>query len=151
MVSARPAVAPYLFANNGDEEFSPVGRATMFEQENALPGSELHLAIDNRHGLAGARQDHADMRRHVIASFGTVREVIGIFPHEAVEEFLQITARSRIGVFHDDHAATGMLDKHGRRPVPDAASIDLGLNFARDFVQSFSVRADLESIVMDVH
>ncbi len=66
MVSARPAVAPYLFANNGHEEFSPVRCATMFEQENALPGSELHLAIDNRHGLAGARQDHADMRRHII-------------------------------------------------------------------------------------
>jgi hypothetical protein len=29
-------------------------RATMFEQENALPGSKLHLPIDNRHGLAGA-------------------------------------------------------------------------------------------------
>ena len=35
----------------------------MFEQENALPGSELHFSIDNRHGLAGARQDHADTAR----------------------------------------------------------------------------------------
>src|SRR5207248_2222585 len=104
MVSAPPTVAPYLFANNSDEEFSPVGRATMFEQENALPGSELHLTIDNRHSLAGARQDHADMRRHIIAAFGTVREVTGFFRHEAVEEFFQITSRSRIGVFHDDHA-----------------------------------------------
>src|SRR5438876_8588813 len=125
MVSARPAVAPYLFANNGHEEFSPVRCATMFEQENALPGSELHLTIDNRHGLAGARQDHADMRRHIIAAFGTVREVIGIFRHEAVEEFFQITSRSRIGVFHDDQAATGMLDKHGRGPVLYAALVDL--------------------------
>ena len=39
----------------------------MFEQENALPGSQLHLTIDNRHGVAGARQDHADMRRHITA------------------------------------------------------------------------------------
>ena len=151
MVSARPAVARYLFANDADEDFSPVGCATMFEQENALPGSELHLTIDNRHGLAGARQDHADMRWHIIAAFGTVREVIGIFRHEAVEEFFQITSRSRIGIFHDDHAATGMLDKHRRRPVPDAASIDLGLHFARDFVQSLSVRAGLKLIVMNVH
>ena len=97
----------------------------MFEQENALPGSELHFSIDNRHGLAGARQDHADMRRHIIAAFGTVREIIGILRDQAVEERFQIAARSRIGVFHDDHAATSMLDKHGCRPVPDAASIDL--------------------------
>jgi len=151
MVSSRPAVAPYLFANNGHEEFSPVRCATMFEQENALPGSELHLTIDNRHGLAGARQDHADMRRHIIAAFGTVREVIGIFRHEAVEEFFQITSRSRIGVFHDDHAATGMLDKQGRRPVPDAAFIDRGLHFARDFVQSLSICGNLDLTVMNVH
>jgi len=123
----------------------------MFEQENALPGSELHLTIDNRHGLAGARQDHADMRRHIIAAFGTVREVIGIFRHEAVEEFFQITSRSRIGVFHDDHAATGMLDKQGRRPVPDAAFIDRGLHFARDFVQSLSICGNLDLTVMNVH
>ncbi len=123
----------------------------MFEQENALPGSELHFSIDNRHGLAGARQDHADMRRHIIAAFGTVREVTGFFRHEAVEEFFQITSRSRIGIFHDDQAATGMLDKHRRRPVPDAARIDLGLHFARDFVQSLAFGANFYPIVPDAH
>ena len=61
MVSARPAVAPYLFANDGDEDFSSVGCATMFEQENALPGSELHFSIENGHRLAGACQDHANV------------------------------------------------------------------------------------------
>jgi hypothetical protein len=150
-VVSAPAVAPYLFANDRDEDFSPVGRATMFEQENALPGSELHLTVDDRNGLAGARQDHADMRRHVVAAFGAMCKVIGILRDQTVEEFFQITSRSRIGIFHDDHAATGMLDKHRRRPVPDAASIDLGLHFARDFVQSLSVRAGLKLIVMNVH
>ena len=123
----------------------------MFEKENALPGAELHFAINNWHGFAGPRQNHADMRRHIIAAFGTVREIIGIFRHEAVEEFFQITSRSRIGVFHDDHAATGMLNKHGRRPVPDAASIDRGLHFARDFVESLSICGNLDLTVMNVH
>jgi hypothetical protein len=45
----------HLFADSRNQDFSPVGRATMFEQENALPGSELHFAINNRHGLAGPR------------------------------------------------------------------------------------------------
>ena len=97
----------------------------MFEQENALPCSELHLTIDNRHGLAGARQDHSDMRWHIIAAFGTVREVISICRHEAVEEFFQITSRSRIGIFHNDHAATGMLDKNRGCPVSYTALVDL--------------------------
>jgi len=114
-----------LFSDKRDQNFSPVGRATMFEQKNALPGSELHLAIDNRHSFTGARQDHADMRWHVITAFGTVREIIRVFRDQPVEELFQVTPRGRVGIFHDDHAATGMLDKHRRRPVPDAASIDL--------------------------
>ena len=97
----------------------------MFEQKNALPGSELHFSIDNGHRLAGARQDHANMRWHVVAAFGAVREIIGIFRHEPVEEFFQITSRSRIGIFHDDHAATGVLNKNGRRPVLYTALVDL--------------------------
>jgi len=36
-------------------------RAAMFEKENALPRSELHFSVRNWHGLAGARQNHADM------------------------------------------------------------------------------------------
>src|SRR2546430_17154120 len=36
------------------------------------------------------------------------------------------------------------LDKHGHRPVPDAASIDRGLHFARDFVQSLSICGNLD-------
>jgi hypothetical protein len=53
-ISARPAVAPYLFANDCEENFSSMRGTTMFEKENALPGSELHFAIYNGHGLAGA-------------------------------------------------------------------------------------------------
>ena len=123
----------------------------MFEKENALPGAELHFAINNWHGFAGPRQNHADMRRHIIAAFGTVREIIGILRDQAVEERFQIAARSRIGIFHDDQAATGMLDKHRRRPVPDAARIDLGLHFARDFVQSLAFGANFYPIVPDAH
>jgi hypothetical protein len=123
----------------------------MFEQENALPRSQLHFAINNRHSLAGARQDHADMGWHVIAAFGVVREIFGIFWHQPVEEFFEITSRSRIGIFHNDHAATGVLNKHCRRPVSDAASIDLRLHFIRDFVQSLSVGANLNPVVTDTH
>jgi hypothetical protein len=36
-------------------------RAAMFEKENALPRSELHFSVHNWHGLAGVRQDHADV------------------------------------------------------------------------------------------
>ena len=96
----------------------------MLEQENPLPGSELHLTINNRHGLAGPREDHADMRWHVVAAFGAVREIISILWHQPVEELFEIASRSRIGIFHDDHTATGMLHKHGRRAVLHTTLVD---------------------------
>jgi hypothetical protein len=126
VAGGRPSFhCPYLFTNDREENFSPMRRATMFEQENALPGSELHFTIANRHSLAGARQDHANMRWHIIAAFGTVREIIGVFRRQPIEEFFQIAPCGRIGVFHDDNAATGMLDKHCRRSVSHTAPVDL--------------------------
>ena len=123
----------------------------MFKEENALPRSKLHVSVGNRQCLARARQSHADVRWHVIAAFGAVREVIGILRHQVVEELLQIAARSWIGIFHDDDAATGVLNKNCRDPVSKAASVDLRLNFIGDFVETFSVAGDFELIVINVH
>jgi hypothetical protein len=147
----RLRFAPYLFPNDREENLSPVRCAAMFEQKNALPGSELHFMIDNRHRLAGARQDHADMRWHVITAFGAVREIVRVLRHEPIEEFFQITSRSRIGILHDDHAATRVLNKHGRRPVSHTALVDLRLHIVRDLVQSLSVGANFKLFVMNVH
>ena len=49
------------FADRGDKHFSPMRCAAVFEEENTLPRSELHFSVHNRHRLAGARQDHADV------------------------------------------------------------------------------------------
>ena len=97
----------------------------MFEKKNALPGAELRFAIDNRHGLAGARQGHADVRGHIVAAFRAVREVISIFRHEPVEEFFQIASRSGIGILHHHNAATGVLDKDRDHSAAHAALLDL--------------------------
>src|SRR6266478_6154600 len=94
---ARPASAvdglrrgersrPTLFANNRHGNSSPMWRSAMFKQKNALPRSKLYFPIDNRYCLARASQHHPDMRRHVVAPFGTVREVIGIFGYEPIEK-----------------------------------------------------------------
>ncbi len=50
-----------LFAENGNGNLSPVASAPVLEKKNALPRAELHFPIDNRHGLARARQHHANM------------------------------------------------------------------------------------------
>src|SRR5437870_2251280 len=109
---------PTLFANNRHGNSSPMWRSPMFKQKSALPRSKLHFPIDNRYCLARASQHHPDMRRHVVAAFGTVREVIGIFGYEPIEKRFQIAAGGRIGVLHHDDTATGVLNEHSHCPVP---------------------------------
>ena len=140
-----------LFADDGECEFSPMRRAPMLKEKNALPRSKLHFSVGNRHCLTGARQDHADVRWHVIAALGSVREIICVFRHEAIEELFQIAPRSWIGILHHDHAATGVLDKNSHSSIAHAAPVDLRLHFVSNFVQSLSVGADLELIVMHGH
>ena len=91
-----------LFTNDCDPNLASMWCATMFEEKNSLPRSELHFPIGNWNDLARSRQNHADVRRHVIAAFRAVREVIGIFRHQAVEEFLQVASRGRVGVLHNN-------------------------------------------------
>ena len=123
----------------------------MFEEENALPGSELHFSIDDRHGFAGARQYHADVRRHIIAALRIVREIIGGFRHEPIEKLFQVAARGRIGIFHDDNAATGVLNENSYRPRLYSRPVDFRLHFVGDFVKTLAVGSDFKLIVVDMH
>jgi hypothetical protein len=141
----------YLFTNDCHENFSLMGRAPMFKQENALPGSELHFSIHNRYCLIGARQCHPDVRWHIIAALGTVREVIGIFRDQPIEKCFQVAARCGIGVLHNKEAATGVLNKNCHCPTSHPTAIDLRLHIFGDFVQSFTFGAKFELVVMDMH
>jgi len=154
---ARPASAvdglrrgeqsrPTLFANNRHGNSSP-----MFKQKNALPRSKLHFPIDNRYCLARASQHHPDMRRHVVAPFGTVREVIGIFGYEPIEKCFQVAARCGVGVLHNEETATGVLNKNRHCPTSHPRAIDLRLHIFGDFVQSFTFGAKFELFVADRH
>ena len=67
--------------------------AAMFEQKNSLPGAELHFSISNRNSLARPGQNCADVRSAVVAAFGRVREIVGIFRDQALEEFFEIFSR----------------------------------------------------------
>jgi hypothetical protein len=80
-----------------------------------------------------------------------MREIVGIFGHQALEEFFQIASRRRIGIFHDDNAAAGVLNKNGDGSILDAALVDLRVNLGGDFVQALAVGAHFKLLVADVH
>ncbi len=58
-----------LFADHGDDDL-PVMRSTaVFEQEDSLPGAELHFRLRHGNHFARAGQRHANVRSAVIRSF----------------------------------------------------------------------------------
>jgi hypothetical protein len=125
--------------------------AAMLEQEYALPGSKLHFAVDNRDCLAGTRQGHADVRRHVISPFRTVSKVLSSFRHQTIEKFLQVMSRRGIGVFHENDAATRVLNKHRDCPTVQTALLDLRLDLVGDFVGPLASSANLKLILVNTH
>jgi hypothetical protein len=126
-------------------------RGAMFEEKNSLPGPELHFSIHNRDRLACSRQNHADVGGHVIAAFRAVRKIIGIFWHEAVEEFLEVAPRGWIGIFHNNHAGTGVLNKDRDGSAAHTAFVDLSPDTIGDFICSLAIGADFKLLVVDAH
>jgi hypothetical protein len=125
--------------------------AAMLEKKNSLPGAELHFSIDNRDGFARLRQDHSNVRWHVIAAFRAVREVIGIFRHQVVEELLEVASRRWVDILHNNHTATRVLNKNRDRSAAQSAFVDLLLDLVGDFVRSPTIGAELKLVVVDAH
>ena len=80
-----------------------------------------------------------------------MREVVSIFRHQAIEELLHVVSRGRIGILHDDDAATRVLNKDRYGSVAQAAFVNLRLNIVSDFVQSLAVGAHFELLLLDAH
>ena len=53
--------------------------------------------------------------------------------------------------FHDDDAATGVLNKNGDYSVLDATLVDPRFNLIGDFVEALAVGAHFDPLVMYMH
>jgi hypothetical protein len=140
-----------LFSDNCERNPASMRCNAVFEEKNSLPGSELHFSIHDRDRLARSRQNHADMRGHVIAAFRAVRKILGVFRHEAVEEFLEVAPRGWIGIFHNNHTATGVLNKDRDRPAAHTALVDPSLDIIGHFIRSLAIGAEFKLLVVDTH
>ncbi len=80
---ASPPESSQLCAHHCYDNASFMRGLPVFEQKNSLPRSQLHPRIGDRGHFARSRQDHPDVRRHVVRSFVVVLEVTCVFGHEA--------------------------------------------------------------------
>src|SRR2546430_14854429 len=61
-----------------------------------------------------------------------------------LEEFFEVAARSRIGIFHNQKAATGVLNKDSHRSVSHCMPVDVLLHIIGDFVQPLTFCANFQ-------
>jgi hypothetical protein len=136
-------------AHHGYDGASPMRRQSVFEEENALPSSQLHAGICDRNYFAEVGQDGANVRRHIVRSFIVVLEVRRVFRHEPVKEFFQIATSGRVRVLHDDEAATGVLNENGQCARDDAAAGQNIGNLVGDFIGPLTRGADSDRLGVD--
>src|SRR6266700_3562395 len=74
-----------------------------------------------------------------------------MFRHESVEKLFQVAARGRIGIFHDDNAATGVLNENSYYSRLHSRAFDFRLHFVGDFVKTLGVGPDFKLVVVDAH
>ena len=123
----------------------------MFEEKNALPRAELRVAVGDRNHFARAGQNGANMRSAIVAAFSGMLKIGRVLGHETLEEFLEITPGARVGVFHQNQAATGVPDEYGHDASRHAASADGGGYPISDLVGAFAVGWDNNAGGFDAH
>ena len=123
----------------------------MFKDENALPSTKGETALDYGDHFARSSQDHAKVRRGVVASFGRVHIVVFVLGHDPLEKFVQIRSGGRIRIFINHQAGTGVLEKDGgRASFNPAFTNDAGYLF-RDLVGAFAPCPNAKCRRMRVH
>ena len=72
-------------------DFASMSTKPVFDEINALPGSERRLAADNRNREMSLCQRSTNVRRHVVDAFGAMLEQRIAVGHQTREEPLQIS------------------------------------------------------------
>ena len=98
-------------AGDADGDASAVRAGAVFPEKDALPGSEVALAVFDGDRERGQRQDRPDVGRHVVGSFAVVPEGWIAVGHQFGGELFQIVTNGRIGVLADDERCAGVVNE----------------------------------------
>src|SRR5207237_10132795 len=100
---------------------------SVFEKKNSLPGAELYFAIDDWDRFACARQDHANVRWHVVRAFVIVL-VVRVFRYQLLEKPFHMAPSRRSRALHHGQAAAAVMNENRHDPVSHVGFVDLLLN-----------------------
>jgi len=88
-----------LLPDQMQQELASMCMKPVFDEINALPGTETRNTVDNRNRQMRLSQRSADVCRHIVGAFGPVFEQRIAVGHKTRKESLQITQHFGISVF----------------------------------------------------
>ena len=138
-------------ADHRDNHRACVIMPPVLPEVNSLPRAEQQLPIGKRHGFARACERHLDVARHVVRTFKRVGKMRIIFRNQSLEPGFEIGAGRRIGIFHNDQAATRVLAKRRHRATFQFASGQFASDERRDLVQALASRVERMRRLVDGH
>jgi hypothetical protein len=130
---------------------APVRPLAMFEQVNALPGSQRQLAFVDWNRQLRLRERRADMRGHVIRTLRRVPVQARVFRDQAGEEIGQVGHHIGIGVFLNHQRSRGVLAEDGQEAGLGFVPMQPALDLSREIVQSFAARRDMNLVSELLH
>jgi len=123
----------------------------MFEEKDSLPGAKLHSSLHDRNDFARTRENRANVRRAVVATFESMLEIWGILWNKMLEELLEVAPRGWVGVFHNREAAARVPNEYSEGPAFDAALSHRGCDPIGDFVGAFAMGGNGEGGGVNSH
>ena len=89
------------------------------------------------------------MSRHVVGTFGDMREQAITVGHQPRHEPLEIDSHIRIGVLAQDQRSARVMDENVAEAEINSGFRDQVSNFLRDFVSASTSGRDLSGILSD--
>ena len=84
----------------------------VFDEENALPDAEVHLAIDDGQGEGSISEHGFDMAGHIIGSFHVV-SVVSLARGEGIKGVGEVKPHGGVGIFLYGERGGGVFDQEG--------------------------------------
>jgi hypothetical protein len=117
---------------------APVRALPMLKQVHALPGAERELSITDRNGDLSLGKSRANVRGHIVWTFGGMAieaRVLGDYP---AEKFGQVSHNVGVGIFLNDERCRRMLAENGHEAGLGRMALKPRADLACKFVQAFA-------------
>mgnify|MGYP001815464522 CR=1 FL=1 len=124
-----------------------MGRVPMLPEIESLPGTQGTAATTHRHSDVRLRQDAANVRRHVVRTFGSMNVNRVAIRHLPGHEGLKILQHGGVRIFAEHQGCARVTNEDLAKAGRDTGIPNDILHITAEFVASSALCTDLELVL----